>query len=244
MGERSSSEVNSLIDAVNSAVKKAADVTAGEASTGSVMEVVNKIEKKESETENSISRVEKATEETEKAEAVSAPADVEKEEKGTEMEIKDRFGKKQDLAEVRDDAKEVPGDDMMKELSPENTTPTTSANDIKSFEHEDTHSAATTIANAEHHGHESLGGVIPNTVVGSAHAEMSAESISSDHVVDAVVANGDSPVFFEVLLASVNDVGSEFGESVMSSSDAMHGVATSTAEALTEVAAVVSSLFS
>merc|ERR1712194_954856 len=64
--ERSSSEVNSLIDAVNSAVKKAADVTAGEASTGSVMEVVNKIEKKESETENSISRVEKATEEAAK----------------------------------------------------------------------------------------------------------------------------------------------------------------------------------
>mmetsp|Transcript_6778 Transcript_6778/g.11861 ORF Transcript_6778/g.11861 Transcript_6778/m.11861 type:complete len:706 (+) Transcript_6778:147-2264(+) len=300
--ERSSSEVNSLIDAVDSAVDKAEDVTTGEASAGSVTEAVDKIKDEVKEVEESLSDVEEAAEKCEdcnvkeftEAEAKSSSASVEEEvvvEKEEEVEVESKQSEVEEVEETEgaDEPEEEEKDEAVSESksevedegeeeSAEKEEPKADseskvedeaekeqdvevkAESSSEVEGEKDESLAqsessgagddsTTIASADHDG-ESLGDAVSSTADGAAHhtsdsvtdaVEMATKSISGDDLADAI-ASANPPEGLGNVVASAGSVASEIGESI-SSSDTVHDIATSTTEALTEVVAVVSSIF-
>ena len=239
--ENSSKEVNTLIDAVDDAVKKAEDSIGGDTSSSSVNEVVDDIEEEVDEVEESMNKVLNAAEDCEECN-VKDISDAIKEE-GTSDDATDETSDETEKGPKASDSesKEEDNADIDSE-SKEEEEEASEDTDIESKEKEargekeenvevsssevdnddDEISEPTAIASAD--DSESLKDVVENSVDNTVHH-------AHESVTDTLVASGTSSAL------------SDAGESISSSSDVVNDLATSTTEALSEAVAVVSSFF-
>ena len=172
--------------------------------------------------------IEKTTEESEdieKTEAKSSISDIDKEERSAEAKMNGESENEQNLAVGETDSSsssereekvealaqnESPRDDFMRETPPENPRPAATANEGRSSEQDsaDVDSSAAAIADANHHGQDSLVDAILNT------ADKATVSFDGDHLVDAVLANDNPSVSFQVSATNAGSFASELGNSI------------------------------
>eukprot|EP00584_Thalassiosira_punctigera_P003794 CAMPEP_0172538826 /NCGR_PEP_ID=MMETSP1067-20121228/10138_1 /TAXON_ID=265564 ORGANISM="Thalassiosira punctigera, Strain Tpunct2005C2" /NCGR_SAMPLE_ID=MMETSP1067 /ASSEMBLY_ACC=CAM_ASM_000444 /LENGTH=742 /DNA_ID=CAMNT_0013324401 /DNA_START=25 /DNA_END=2253 /DNA_ORIENTATION=- len=201
--ERSSSEVNSLIDAVDDAVDKAEEVTTGDASVASVTEAVDQIENEVKEVEESMADVEDATEKCEDCQLKKLIEETEAENKASSSATVDEGNvvkmEGESTSRVEDEVKE----DITKEKQELKANNGSGVKDTADNEKdtlsaqgelagEDSNSVgdelavqipeATAVTSADNDG-ESLGNAVTGTADGAQHG--------SDSSVDAVRAASD-----------------------------------------------------
>ena len=147
-----------------------------------------------------------------------------------------------------------PSEGMLEEPKIEkDTIRTARAEDTKGFESnsvgETEPPEATTLTNVDHDISESLGDVLASTAdTGSHHmsdaaGEMASSTVSGGDDLTDALASAEPPEGLGNVVASAAGAVSDLSESLSSSSDTAHDIATATTETLAEAAAVFSSLF-
>lgn len=262
---RASSDVQSLLVAVDAALHAAGDVVAvaDEATTQRVIKAVRKIEESARGVEGSLEEVKNTKEliaNMEEASKLVSLEPVKETINKKQGEAMIRIGDEKERGQIIADVKEIsppseidhekvgplvkidsPRDDAIREVTAEDTIFMSSREDVKHFEKyyfegesgRELPDATTTIASDHGFDGESVNDVTLSIVDKTSHLiDIGTNSMSSDHLTEAVVTNGDPGGF-----------ASDLGLSIPSSSEAAHDVVTSTAEMLAEAMVSVSSLF-
>lgn len=226
---RSSSDIQSLISSVDAALNAAADVIGvkDDATAEKVTKAVSGIEEMARGVELTLEEVKNTREKCEEFHVKELIANTEK--IGQEMKNKPRV------------------DDTMLELMPKDPESIFDEDDAKHFENHalgdetgrELPDVTTAIANGHHVDCESVSDVTLSAV--DRIPDTATNSISSDHLAEALLTNGD-PGSFKIFLTTLESVASGSGLSILPSSDTAHNVITSTKETLTEVMTAVSSI--
>ena len=229
---RSSSDIQSLISSVDAALNAAADVIAvgDDATAEKVTKAVSGIEEMARGVERTLEEVKNTREKFEEFHVKELIANTEK--IGQEMKNK------------------PPVDDTMLEFLPKDPESIFNEDDAKHFKNHalgdetgrELPDVTTAIANGHHVDCESVSDVTLSAVDRIPHVtDIATNSISSDHLAEALLTNGD-PGSFKIFLTTLESVASGSGFSILPSSDTARNVITSTTETLTEVMTAVSSI--